>query len=373
MRITDNTRKLKIMHNCEQKCEQVDTYNDSRSILQEQVPELLPLAQEIVNAIELTFLKVTANFADPGTFPLGESHEGSLEMLLSKRLSALSDLKKKVAINNVKSAIENLDILREGKYSNLSGAGVLDKLKQPEPIFESASDLFLKHGKSFRKKIKFFGEVNEDIFIRMRPEFDKIALRIHRVKCLVETSGGGDDEIELAAVITQPSGATSKLGPQVISNDFDDGEEVYFGNWYYAFYDLWNPDHFLGFPKLCQCTFILSEVDNGGLPTMVQIIYDKIKEKVASAIGIAVGTLVGSLAGPVGAAVGAAVGFAMGALFRFFQIWWEDDLFPPATVGAMIPSFDARWNGSTISPQYSCYFKEHGGLYRIDYSWQFVK
>ncbi len=360
------------MHSCEQKCEQVDTYSDSRSILQEQVPELLPLAQEIVNAIELTFLKVTANFADPGTFPLGEFHEGSLEMLLSKRLSALSDLKKKIAINNVKSAIENLDLLREGKYSNLSAAGVIDKLKQPEPIFESASDLFLKHGKIFRKKIKFFGEVNEDIFIRMRPEFDKIALRIHRVKCLVETSGGGDDEIELAAVITQPSGATSKLGPQVISNDFDDGEEVYFGNWYYAFYDLWNPNHFLGFPKLCQCTFILSEVDNGGLPDMVQTIYDKIKREVVAAIARKANEG-GSLSELLGKAVTVVVNEGLKALFQLFKDWWEDDLFPPATVGAMIPSFDARWNGSTISPQYSCYFKDYGGLYRIDYSWQFVK
>jgi hypothetical protein len=163
--------RTKNMPCCEQKCDQIEAYNDSQSILHEQAPELLPLVQEMVNAVELTFLKVTANFADPGTFPLAEFHGGSLEMLLSKRLSRLSGINKKVAINKVKSAIENLDILQEGRYSNLSGAGILDKLKQAEPIFEGASDLFIKYGKNFRKKSKYFGEVNEDLFTKMYPEF----------------------------------------------------------------------------------------------------------------------------------------------------------------------------------------------------------
>lgn len=358
------------MHSCEPKCERVDSYGDSQALLNEQASELLPLVREMVNVIELAVLKATANLVYPEKFPLAQFHEDSLEMLLYKRVSGLSELKQKVATNKVKAAIKNLDLLRESKYSNLSEAGLLDRLMQAEPIFEGASDLFVQYGKKFRKTFKYPGE--NPPWEHMKPEFDKLALRIHRVKCLEETDGLGDDEIELSSVLIQPNGATSKLGPQVISNEFDDGEEVYFGTWYYAFYDLWNPDYFSGFPKLCQCTFILSEVDNGGLPEMVQTIYDKIQGEVVVALEREVNPG-GSRSGLLGQVVTAAAKEVLDSLFQLFKDWWGDDLFPPTTVGAMIPSFDARWNGSTISPEYSCYFREHGGLYRLDYSWQFVK
>jgi hypothetical protein len=368
------------MNSCSQKCEQIETY-DNRQFLFEKAPELLPLLNEMTNAIELTFLKVTANLADPIRFPLAGFDENSLEMLLSNRLSDLSDTKKKMAINKVESSIKNLDILKEGRYANLFEAGVFDRLESEKPIFEGATDLFTKKSNSFKKKFKFNQLLNELQHMplpegtneNMRPEFDKLALRLHLMKCIEETNEVGADSIGLGSVITQPNGVTSSLGPNTISNNFDKGEEINFGNLYYAFYDLWNPDGFQGFPKLCQCTLILTEIDNGGFSELIKTIFEKIKGEVAAAIGAAVGSAVGSFAGPIGAIVGAAVGFVLGALFKFFVTWWEDDLIQVVTIGAMITSFDGRWNGSTISPQLSCNFVGDGGFYRLDYSWQLLK
>lgn len=367
------------MCNCDRDIRVISSLDNSKAILYEQASELLPLIEEMSRVLDLTFFKVTAHFADSKSFPLANFHEGSLEMLLAKRFEELSDLKKKVAITNIKCKRRSLELLKEEKYSNLVNAGVFEKLTLEEPIFESATKLFTKIGESFKTRI-VPGVVPplESIVEHLHPDLDKIALRIHRIRCIDETNiESTSDSIALASVIVQPNGTTTQIAPVKIGDNIGDGREFNYGSWYYAIYDLWNPDKFQGFPKLCQCTFILSELDNGGLPEIVQTIYEKIQGAVVAAIGAAVGGTiggaVGSLAGPIGAAVGAAVGVILGKLFQLFKEWWEDDLFPPVTVGAMITSFDGRWGGSTISPQFSCYFEALGGLYRIDYSWQFVK
>ncbi len=365
------------MHDCEKSLHMISSLDDYKAVLYEQAPELLSLVDEMIGTLELTFFKVTAHFENPNSFPLADFHEGSLEMLLAKRFEALNDVKKKVALTNIKCKQRSLEMLKEEKYAKLVEAGIFDKITSGEPIFESAAELFVKLGNDFRIKHVAPGILPpiESMVDHLHPELDKVALRIHRIRCIDETNiESRSDSIDLASVIVRHDGLTTKMPPVRIGDNIGDGNTFNYGSWYYAIYDLWNPDKFHGFPKVCSCTFILSESDNGGLSEIVQTIYEKISSEVAKAVGAAVGSAIGSFAGPIGTAVGAAVGYVLGALFSLFKQWWEDDLFPPYTVTAWIPSFEARFEGgSTNSLVKTCYFDGHGGRYSVDYSWQFVR
>ncbi len=363
------------MRVCETELGAISSLDNYKSVLYEQFPELLPMLDEMIGAIELTFFKVTAHFEDPGSFPLADFHEGSLEMLLAKRFEALNDVNRSVALTNIKCKKQNLAILKEEKYAKLIKAGVFDKLTSAEPVFESAAKLFAKLGNDFRAKI-VPGVLPpiESMLDHFHPELDKIALRIHRIRCIDETNiESRSDSIDLASVVVRHDGLTTKIPPVRIGNNIGDGNSFNYGSWYYAIYDLWNPNKFQGFPKVCSCTFILSESDNGGLPEIIQSIYEKISGEVAKAVGALVGSSVGSFAGPIGTAVGAAVGYILGTLFSLFKQWWEDDVFPPYTASVSIPSFDARWGNSTSSSVGICYFDGHGGRYSLEYSWQFLR
>lgn len=363
------------MHNCEKSLDVISSLDDYKAVLYEGTPELLPLVDEMIGTLELTFFKVTAHFKEPNSFPLAVFHEGSLEMILAKRFEALNDIKKKVALTNIKCKQRSLDVLKKEKYANLVEAGVFDKIKSGEPIFESATEMFMKLGNDFKVKVAPGVLPPIDSMVEhLHPELDKVALRIHRIRCIDETNiESTSDSIDLASVVVRHDGLTTKIPPVRIGDNIGDGRTFDYGSWYYTTYDLWNPDKFQGFPKVCSCTFILSELDNGGLPEIVQDIYEKIRSEVAKAVGIAIGSAIGSFAGPIGTAVGAAVGYVLAVLFDLFKQWWEDDVFPPYTVSVLIPSFDARWTGSISSPVGRCYFDGHGGRYSIDYSWQFVR
>jgi len=60
-------------------------------------------------------------------------------------------------------------------------------------------------------------------------KFKKLGLFIKEVHCIEETSGPGDDEINIGGTKIDPNGDTHMIDQFVVSNDFDDDEKVGFG------------------------------------------------------------------------------------------------------------------------------------------------
>ncbi|MGE3976414.1 MAG: tachylectin-related carbohydrate-binding protein [Nitrospira sp.] len=201
----------------------------------------------------------------------------------------------------------------------------------------------------------------------------KLELRIHKVKCLDETSGlagteSGTDEIDLGGTTVDESGDAEKVDPFRVRSDFEDGvEQIYWPPKQFASFDLTEGTDF---PKSYFVTLVLAEMDNGGLPDVLHKLLMWVKEKVTTALAAAIGGLIGVSGGPIGAAIGAAVGAAVGLIIDFIKDVWEDDAFKPATVRVDIPSLDARWPGDmTDSPEGIITYKGHGGEYQVIFDW----
>lgn len=198
------------------------------------------------------------------------------------------------------------------------------------------------------------------------PLATKLEFHLNRVKCVDETSDGGDsDEILLGGQLVEPNGNIKKLDRFKVSDDFDAGEIRY-----YDFNkckdippellplvqndlcpnggpdDIYRGRKLVGstidlqkfpFPATFSLVTILGEEDEGGFGDIIQDIYDALKgelDKAFEAAGVAAGGMLGGALGSVvpgiGNAVGAAIGAALGWLLGEFIEWltglFEDDL-----------------------------------------------
>jgi hypothetical protein len=225
--------------------------------------------------------------------------------------------------------------------------------------------------------------------------YSAVALRLHRMFCVEETDGPGSDEIKLAGIATAPNGATRKIGPIMVSNDFDTGDFREFG----LVFDPGKvpplvdhgPTHFAAFkyaddivqvpgkggvkvkwPRTYTVTFLLAEIDNGGFPEFIQDLYERVKGEAAKVIVAAILAGVGGIIGNVvGAAVGALVGWIIGELWEVIVQWWEDDVFVPITVATTrLHQFHQYVNNtSKDSANQVVWWKGHGGHYRLEFDW----
>jgi hypothetical protein len=231
-----------------------------------------------------------------------------------------------------------------------------------------------------------------------------VELRLIKMACVETTSGGGADQISLAGITISGNGATRKIDPFMVSDNFDSGEAVQFGlnvtgpvtnlqwsntgpmiftKFAYKADDkvtVNGKTYKVDWPRAYWVTFLLAEIDNGGFPEFVDDIYNQVKDKVISAVAAAVGAAIGAtalseipgLGTAVGAAVGALVGWIIGELWGAFKELWEDDEFTPISVCVKRKSSWSRFKNETAfdSKNQVVWWKQMGGEYRLKFDWK---
>ena len=177
----------------------------------------------------------------------------------------------------------------------------------------------------------------------------------------------GSDDISLGGTTVDATGGTGKI-TQFTVGDFDDGDvKDYSPPKQFAQFEITKG---IDWPKSYFVTFVLAEVDMGGLASFLDQLLGKIKLQVTAALTAAAGGAIGVSGGIVGAAIGVAVGYVVGKIFEWLSAWWSDDIFQPVTGSIELASQNARWTGNTISPLYAATFSGHDGRYELTYDWR---
>ena len=209
-----------------------------------------------------------------------------------------------------------------------------------------------------------------------------LEFRLHRVKCIDETNPEwpGDDEIAMGGTAVPPNGTPSKINEFSVGTSFDDGESKFYAPprllKSFSLTNLAYPAEFLVFLGM-------AEKDNGGLSDFLNDMWEAIKDEVqaivtavGAAAGLALGTMIGgtigtAIGGPLGTIIGAVAGAILGALVGWLISAIKDDIFTPQSAAVALPSPAATFAGGALtSPTFSLNFRDHGGHYRVFYSWK---
>lgn len=336
-------------------------------------PRIQELAHRVALEARLAVEKVAASFADPGRYPITDDAV-SIEQILLPRFVALPSSLKQAAATRALALMSESDAQRKARYGDLAAVDLTSGIG----VDQQAGTL------DFPERLKLAADHPVAVFVRRHGQpairmvlrqhsSGRLEFRIHRVKCLDETDGFagtelGEDEIYLGGSTVDATGNARLVEAFLVRDDFEDGgEQIYTPPRQSATFDLSAGTEF---PKSYFVTLMLAEVDNGGLPELLENLLSWTKEKVTAALGAAIGAQVGASGGPVGAAIGAAVGAAVGLVFDFVREIWGDDAFRPATLRLDIPSHAARWDGDrSHSPEGSVRFRGHGGEYQVVFDW----
>lgn len=209
-----------------------------------------------------------------------------------------------------------------------------------------------------------------------------LEFRVHQVKCVDETNPEwpGDDEIAMGAVAVADNGTTSKINEFMVRDDYDDGETK-----------IYNPPRLLKSFSLTNVTYpadflmvlALAEKDNGGMSDFLADLWEAIKDDVTAiiaavsaaagaAIGAGVGGSVGTaIGGPIGTIIGVVAGAIIGAIVGWIISALKDDIFTPQAAAVHLPNARSTFAGGALtSPQFTVNFRDHGGHYRVYYSWK---
>jgi hypothetical protein len=209
--------------------------------------------------------------------------------------------------------------------------------------------------------------------------------RLHRVKCIDETNPEwpGDDEIAMGGTAVPPSGNPTKVPEFMVRDDFDDGEsKTYSPPRVLKSFSLDN----VSYPADFLMVLAMAEKDNGGLSEFLQDLWEAIKDEVtviiaavSAAAGAAIGAAVGgslgtAIGGPLGTIIGAVAGAILGALVGWIISAVKDDIFTPQSAAVHLPKPNATFAGGALtSPQFTLDFRDHGGHYRVWYTWHLIR
>lgn len=208
-----------------------------------------------------------------------------------------------------------------------------------------------------------------------------LKLRLHEVKCIDETNPEwpGSDEIGLGGVAVSDTGATTQISEFMVGTNFDDGDRKRYSpaRNFYTF-SLNN----VTYPADFMVAIAMAEKDSGGLSGFIRDLWEAIKDHVGAvlaAVGAAAGAAIGAgvggtlgtaIGGPLGTIIGIVAGAILGALVGWLISVLQDDIFRPQSVALRLPTPDATFSGGSLSsPQHSVTFNDHGGTYRVYYSW----
>ncbi|NTV95927.1 MAG: hypothetical protein HGA75_11020 [Thiobacillus sp.] len=369
-------------------------------------PALRRLAVRVCRQLEMAVEKVAAHHAHPDRYPMpADAH--SFERILLNRFNVLSQRKRDMAGVRAMERINASPAIRARRYGDLAAIDLgkpvaveaqAEALRFPADLKFPAShltDLGDPYGQlldlhlmpaitlamqSVDPAAPTAPAAGAPVPLSLKkdnsPKSTKLALRIHKVKCVDETNGflgteAGDDEILLGGTTVDAVGKVTKVKEFTVRDDFDDGEQqVYSPPKVFTSFDLTKGE---AFPKYYFVTLVMAEQDNGGFPEFLNDLVEALKGAVSKAIGGAIGSAIGgAFGGPIGAAIGALVGALLGWLIGLLKEIWEDDLFPPKTVSIKIPGFNCSWSGQKDGPQHLVKYEALGGEYHLTFDWQLL-
>jgi hypothetical protein len=201
----------------------------------------------------------------------------------------------------------------------------------------------------------------------------KLTLRMQRLVCVDETNAvwpwgeRGQDEIHIGGAVLDTDQTTSAI-PDFDCGKYDDSTRRDFQPFKeLATVSLANKT----FPRAYFASFVLVEVDNGGMQGVVKEIVDKLASEAKTHLsawlaGLAAG---GAIGGPVGAVIGLVVAWLVDKLVAKIASWWGDDPFTPATIMATFPNAGADFNGKRTMPSEVVRFRGPGE-YAMRYDWK---
>jgi hypothetical protein len=331
-------------------------------------PKLRKVLLPVVRQVELAALRVAAHHHQPAGFALPKS-AGSLERVLDTRFQSLPAAKKANAANK---ALVHLTRPKKALADEFGPLADVD-LASDEPIDALAAEAEATSAvrMTIDEMLKAVGAPTVTGPTRAVP-LDKLELRLHKVHCVDETGTWpeiGADEIWLGGTEVDEDGATRKIAPFKVRNFGDDGDtKTYVPPQRMTWFNLQEGKVF---PKSYFMTFVLAEVDMGGLPEFIDKLWNVVKGKVIAAVAAAIGGLIGSTGGPLGTVIGIAVGWAVGKAYEWFKTVWEDDVFPPVVARIDVPTLTHRFTGgSTNSTDKVAVFSGHNGKYELTYDWR---
>ena len=331
-------------------------------------PKVRKVLQPIIQQAQLGAEKVAAHHHQPKGFLMPKDPK-TLEGILQTRFAELPEQVKSKAANNALASLAQPASARASRVGELAKVN----LASAEPIEAQMKRIAFPKVKLTIDELAKAVHAEAKVAAIAAKAYKQVELRLHRVRCADETNGwfgseAGSDEISLGGSEVDESGDTYKIKPFKVAS-FDDGDvKTYAPPRRFCFFNLGEGTKF---PKSYFVTFVLAEVDMGGLPEFIDKLYNWVKEKVITALTAALGAAIGASGGPVGAIIGAIVGWAVGKVYEIFKAIWQDEVFPPKTVRLDVPSATHRFPGGAIdSTEQTVEFKGHGGTYELRYDWR---
>lgn len=328
--------------------------------------EMISFKESAKQLLELSFFKALGNYVEPEVYPL-PPNEDSIETLIHSRIVSLSPERQALATASFRTEKLRVNMLRTSYYKDMDEQGIFTALNTNESIFDRADGFLQVKGLKLTKRL----QLNQPPLMRTL-SFAKVdTFKVHlELDSMVCDFGGDSDEIGISSVYINSIGESTKIAPYLVSNDFNLNDVIHFPRNKYITWDLLKVD--TNFPKKCICTFILSELDNGGLPEWVDKFYHKLRDKLKDLIKKAAGFIPIPVLGPIiGEVVAEVVGWLLDLLFGWFKEVWEDDIFPPQTVQLEIPNESFRFSNNGERQSYNvCKFEGHGSRYTLNYTWQ---
>lgn len=327
------------------------------------------VAERVVQEVLLAADKVAAHHAEPAKYPLPADKKAT-EYLVAQRFDSLPEDKKKRAAEAVVADLKGGaarakrlgDLARVDLHSPASVGAQIQRMPFPDRLKFPADELKKLPASLLPEESAPRPEAAAAV-----PALHKLELRIHRVKCVDETSELGSDEIYLAGTSVDESGDALKIA-QFKVRSFDDGDvKTYVPPRQFHWFNL---NEGTKYPKSYFVTLVLAEVDFGGLADYVNKLLDLIRSKVTAYLAAAIGGAIGASGGPIGILIGMAVGAAVGWIFDQLKGLFADEVFKPVTVSAVIPSLTSRWAGKADSAEQTVDYRGFGGHYQVTYDWR---
>jgi hypothetical protein len=205
-------------------------------------------------------------------------------------------------------------------------------------------------------------------------EYKTMKLLIRKVTCLHETNKVSDsDEINMGGTATDPFGNTAQVKEFVVSDDFDKGESVNYGD--SKVFHSWDlqtqADHF---PYVYTAVIALAEKDVGGFGDFLNKLWKEVGDQVKAAISQALTKAfeaLGKAFGILGQIIGAIVAKILDWLIQIFKN--PDDPFDPQIVPMTLAAATLSYYAELATPQGypgTLTFKKDGGIYKVDYAWR---
>jgi hypothetical protein len=357
-------------------------------------PDQQPLANHLLNTLELALEKAVAHAGAPTEFAAPAAN--SLEAAMVTRLRALPAANQHAAIARALSSARASTAVRAQRFGPLAqvnlrtGAAVADQAQPFAPVLPLGT--LMQSAPPVLKPAS-----------TLKP-FNTLELRVRRVTCIDETDGflgteTGHDEFGVGVIRLEPDGQSATLGTVSLGGGFDDGDTKAWDDAHAPALTRWSftADKFItngdkpilvdgkpipvGWPRLYAAILLPAELDNGGMNTALATLLNQartwISAEVTKAVAAGLTTLTGPIIGAIiGKVAGEIVDWVLGGFIKLLIMWWGDDFFitvsPRLSRPNPIADFKGTPGGSVVaSPAQLAYrFHGHGGEYELVLDWR---